>query len=396
MTGLSAHLHPGTFGAEIGELENSHSRSWQDQLNDCGSGQITLDNDDPDVDACALDTIIRFDLDGEPAFAFLVEKKVRYSIHDEEEISEVTEIKGRGTLAIWDRIVVYPEAPLDWQPFADDRLFSFASIAFDDSGWAPTVETAGEFVYPDDWPDPAAAFIWDRDLLGVGVYAPAGPVYFRKAFTTVVDQMVELRAAADDAFDAYVDGVRLLSDGPYATGRSQSVQFRLSPGDHLLAVRANNANALKAWLLLTLMVANSDGTLGAVVVDTDDTWLCDAYPATPPGFTAGAIIRTLFDEAQARGAIPDVTLGFTDTLDSDGVAWPDAPDVAFRVGLDGLSALRQLAETYVDIVHTPDALHLNAYVAGGRGAGTAVALHAPTDPDDPATGNLLELTHETA
>lgn len=391
MSSVRAWLHDASFSTPaVRELDESFARTWQDQLNDAGSGQLSLQNDDPDLADCGLRRIVRFDLDDEPAFAMIIESKRRQSTAAGEEADENTDLTGRGTLALWERMVVYPEAPLSWSPFADDRLFTFAAIGFDDSGWSPVVVTpeAGNYGEIADWPDPTAAWVWDRDNDGVGVYSPLGDVYLRKAFTTVDEQTVEVRGAADDAFDAYLDGVRILTEGPVFIGQSQSTQLGLSAGDHVLAVKARNNNTLKAGFRLTMMTVNTDATLGAVVVNTDDTWVCLGYPATPPGFTPGAIVRILLEEAQARGGLADVTLGFDDDVDSDGTAWPDAPDVAFRVGLDGLSVLRQLAETYVDVAMAPDELRLDAWVHDGRGAATAAVLEAGV--------NLVELTHETA
>jgi hypothetical protein len=116
--------------------------------------------------------------------------------------------------------------------------------------------------------------------------------------------------------------------------------------------------------------------------------LCDAYPTSPPGFTPGAIIRILLEEAQARGALADVTLGFTDSVDSASASWPVSPDVVFRVGLDGLSMLRQLAETYVDALMAPDALRLDAWGYGTKGVASGVTFDAAV--------NLTELVHESA
>jgi hypothetical protein len=412
VTTLRAWLHETDFATPaILELADSFSRSWQEQLNDAGSGQLDVDLEDVVAADCTRDRIVRFDLDDAPVFAILIESLVRRSITQDEEVGQRLELAGRGTLAVLERMVVYPEAALGWEPSADERYFNFSSSDLYDALWDPVVVTLDDstdpaapnvFGDPVDWPDPAAQWIWDRDQSGAydpldpgaTPLAPAGDVYFRVYFTTAARTLVEARGACDDAFDAYIDGVRILTDGPVYGGTSQSTRFGLSAGDHILAVKGTNANALKAGLRFTIMEILADGSYGDVVVHSDADWICLGYPAGPPGLTPGAILLALVEEAQARGALLDLSVSFTADLDSAGDPWDVAPDVAFRVGLDGLSVVRQLTEAYVDVAMAPDELRLDAWVHGQRGATTAVALHPPTDPDDPASGNLIELVHE--
>lgn len=61
------------------------------------------------------------------------------------------------------------------------------------------------------------------------------------------------------------------------------------------------------------------------LIRTDDSWVVLDNPTDAPGLTPGEIFRILMSEAQARGTtvLDDFTDDFSDTLDSDGVAWAD-------------------------------------------------------------------------
>lgn len=402
---IRVYAHPADFGGAGTELDQSHHRSWQDVLSDTGSAAVTLDADDPDVSSCGLRSILRFDLDDVSCFAGVITRRVHHTVAQGEEHDQVVELSGPGTMALWRDLVVYPEADLGWKPFGDDRWMDYTSRAYDSSSWAAPVETLDDStsagapnVFADmvGWPDYGAQWIWDRDVSGAydpanplaTPLAPAGDVYFRHVFTTTDEQLVQIFAGADDAYDLFLDGVRLLTDGPIYAGQSQRVQIVLSAGDHLLAVKATNSNALKAGLRVTVMTVNPDTTPGTVLAQSSDGWVCLGYPSDPPGMTPGQIIRVLLEEAQTRGALPDMTLGFDDDDDSDGTPWPIAPDVALRVGLDGLSMLRQLAETYIDCAMAPDEHRLDAWVKGDKGGASGVTLTPGS--------NLGELTHEVA
>jgi hypothetical protein len=62
------------------------------------------------------------------------------------------------------------------------------------------------------------------------------------------------------------------------------------------------------------------------------------------GATPGELMSTLMDEAQARGALTDLTVGFTDTHDSRGTAWPDTITVKFSPNVDYTSVLGKLVD----------------------------------------------------
>lgn len=237
---------------------------------------------------------------------------------------------------------------------------------------------------PGSWPDPDADWLWDRDVTHMGI--PAGTCYFRGGFTLSRAITAEVWAAGDDSYDLWLDGVKLLEDTVYVD-QAKKTQVSLDAGAHTLAARVTNDNNLRGGLLVTVMELDPSGTPVGAVARTDSSWLVLAYPASPPGFTPGEVIRILVEEAQTRGALVSVTLDFDDALDTAGDPWPVTGEIAFPVGADLLTALKQLAETYGDLLMTPRDLEL-AFYSGGLGAATAVTLAAGV--------NLTGLHHDGA
>lgn len=70
--------------------------------------------------------------------------------------------------------------------------------------------------------------------------------------------------------------------------------------------------------------------------------------------TQAAMLIELMEEAQTRGGLAIVDWDFTDTLDSDGVAWTDDFPLELTVGTSLLDVVRQIAKTGIDFEMTPD------------------------------------------
>lgn len=106
----------------------------------------------------------------------------------------------------------------------------------------------------------------------------------------------------------------------------------------------------------------------------------------PPGPTPGQVLRAMIEEAQGRNVCgwTGVTLGFTDTHDSYGVAWQQSTERIVRVGMDDYwQFLRLLAETDCDV--WMDGMVLHAAPQQGRGVTTALnttTIATASDADD--------------
>lgn len=369
------------------ELDEGFGRSWQDVHNDAGAGRIVVQNDDPDLASVDYFDVLRFELDGVTRFAALVERKARATVAGGEEADEATELSGRGVVALLEDGVVFPEGGPGRARFSETRVFNFASPSFDDSGWTTPVastQTQMEFS-PEGWPDPDAVYLWDRYSAVDGT--PPGDVYLRHNFNVPADDtVVEVWIDVDDEFELWLDGQPLVSDtfNPLSLGVPEHPRLKLDAGDHLLALRARNLNDLKAGVILSVLELDAAGVVVGTLTNTAAPgWRAVGYPPSPPGFTPGRVLRVLLEETQARGALAGVTLSFTDGADSAGRAWPVAPDLAFPVGTDLLSVLKQIAESYLDFKMTPN-LVLHAWAT--RGTTTTVAF-------EPGV-NVTELFHE--
>lgn len=382
---------PAAMDLEVAELTQSWARRWLDELDDVGSGSVNLQNDDFDLALVSYGSVVRFDLDGLACFAMIVETITRKAIDAGEEAEEFTSLAGRGLLAGWEDAIVFPSMV---DPFrrryvvSDVRTFSFASLEYDDESWKDAVPTGAfygagasneNFGYPEGFPISLLFWWWDRNTSG---NAPAGDVYLRREFEIVTESGsasidVEIWAAADDALELYVDGIQMLViDGPY-DGSPGHVAATLADGDHVIAIKGTNMNALKAGVLFTVDLVNAETGAHSIITNSGDNTGTPVmsvlgYPTTVPGFTPGRIIEILLAEAKTRGVLQEWTLTFDASVDSAGAPWPIIATVDFQIGMDLLSVLRQLAETFIDVAVAPARLELSAWVIGTRGRTTAV------------------------
>lgn len=386
MSRIAARVLSRTLTVDYGPLDDSFDRGWLDEMDDAGSGQVSVALDDADLSLVDFGRVVQFRLDGAAVFAALIETVERASVAQGEEAAQFAAIGGRGILAQWEDAVVYPEGGPGWSPTSEVRLFDFTSRYLDETAWTVPVVTPLETVgrpYPEGWPDPSAQWVWDRDSSVDGV--PLGWVYFRKSFAVAADVNATLWVSADDQSEAFVDGV-FIAGQEFVEGQSVagSATLRLSAGTHVVAVRAKNLNELKATMALTIV--GDDGA--TVLVRTDTSWLCLGYPPAPPGFTVGEVLILLLAEAQARSgaALPAWTTSFSASDDSDAVAWVADETFSFPVGRDMLTVLREVAERGHNVACSfASPLTLHAWRDGGRGSATAVAFDAAVD--------LTALTH---
>lgn len=399
-------------------LDLSFGRMWQETLNDTGTGQIIVDNDDPVLASLTFDDAVRFYLDSAPVFTMLVESIDTQTIHPTEEAGQVTTIKGRGAGALLDEVVVYPEGGVSHLPVGDDRLFFFGQTPYDDSGWQLATVMA---TYADDtpnwislegvkapagFPDPAAGYIWNN--LGTVDDAPEGTVYFRGAFTLAAAAQVRIYASADNEWELWLDGTSIMVGDEATTwlNTHETEVMSLSAGSHLLAARVTNgapyvddegAHPNPAFFMATVVTVNGADGSETPVFRTDGSWRVTNYLTNAPPVTAGEILRILLDEGAARGCVvPDTT--YSDTNDSDGSAWgttgtSGGPIYEFTVPIGDslLDVFRSLSDTYIDWRIRYGSFILDVWNKSARvtsSPGVFVSGYA-----DPVNGNLTELRH---
>lgn len=390
------------LGTALATLDNTRDRSWQDNLSEAGSGSITFQNDDDDLALIVTpNTLVNFSVLGVLAFTLLLEAFEATLVSLQEEAEEVTVWSGRGHLALFDRGVVYPALGVGRIPIQEDRAFNWTSPDFDDASWIPanavtTMTTAQaswpipfDAEFPTDGSDPD--ILWAND--GSMTDASDGTCYFRQVFTTTFNGRHQLFLLIDNGGEVYIDGTFVGS----ATGafiHTAIYDIDLSAGTHILAVVGINGPqpspdidnpAGVGWSIWIpgyppTPIAQSDAST-AIMVE---------YATEPPGMTPGKVLLIALAEAQARGALEYITVSFTEDEDSDGNPWPVVADIATKVGTTLLTFLRELSGTYIDFYMAPGTFVLDVWNFGGRGTGTAVNFHVPTDPADATTGNLLE------
>jgi hypothetical protein len=395
MAQITAKVYDATGATLIATLSQRRNPNWLHQLNDTGSGSVQIHELDADLAAHPTITnyynIVRFQIGGTDRFAIVVENPDIPPVPADEYAGRWWTLSGPGVLALLNDAIVYPEAPLT-QTAVTVRAFGWMAASFNDSSWTSAVQiqrqdatspVAGWHGYPKGWREHTAYWIWSRALSSGSM--PVGTSYFRKSFTLASSTYLTFIASCDNQFRLWLDD-ELIMDyvDPIPDWRDMKAYSRiLASGTHQLAAECINASgggANPAGFICAVYTLNTDGSINTVALHTDNTWKADDYPATPPGMTVGQILRILVSEAQTRGALTGITLGFTDSLDTNGNAWTVIPNIGFQVGAKLLDVVRTLVEQVIDVEMTPT-LVLNAYNKGTLGS------------DKTATVSLLRGTH---
>lgn len=386
----------------ISTLSSDSDRSWQDALNDVGSGQVTVGAEDPQAGDLDARRYVRCLLDGITRFAWIIEKRTRRTLPRGGAPSEKTfTVSGRGVFALLETKVVEPELGTD-RLSPDTRLFNFASRSYTEGvGWKPAIQIKQQSATGDwdgaplDWPDPDAYWIWGRAKSIPSVPPqPVGRCYFRKFFTVTTQRTVRIFVTADDGFEIYLNGALVaMETRAFMWAETKQVDVFLDVGQHLIAVvgvniKRDSASTNVAGFILTAIEVTEGGeSYGSVLVRTDSTWSALDYPSVAPTMTPGEIWRVLLTEAHAVDGLTGVTLECTDTLDSNGNAWATPVDLEVRVGTSYLQVAHVLMEMAVDMRMSP-LLGLEVYNRQdlGRDLTGTVALEEGV--------HLSELTHD--
>ena len=377
MSGVSVAVYS-RFNDFRAFLPRFRGLQWQDELNTTGSGsvQVSLDDDVLTAHPSVLDyfNIVKVVTANGAVSAFVVESIQRSPAS---ESGRWVTLSGRGVLSVLANATVYPEYGLRRASF-DERSFDYGSKMagwYVSADWTTPVgvrqDASVRKPMPAKWPDGAAQWLWSSNPDATS--AP-GRNWFRGGFSLSSPARVKFYASMDDFGTVQLDGEPIIQTGRGDWPTPATYVADLAAGYHLVAgVVANLAhpdgtNSAAGFLLTAYTVDKSTGKLLKNVKRSAPTgFLCRGYGAAPGWFPA-SILKTLVSEGQARNCrtLPQVTLGFTDTTDSEGVAFTGRQDRAFRVGTDScLDVMAQVIEDGIDVWMTPD-LVLNA--AGDRGA----------------------------
>lgn len=400
----------------LSTLDGTFERSFLDEFNDVGSGtfayQIAYGPEDLEaLIAIDADLMVNFYVYGVLAFTMLIESRHRITWTDGEDHDQIATVIGRGHLAVTDESVLYPSRGPGVLPIEEDRTFNWStpSPVYDDSGWGYSFQictvAVAQTVWPhqpfaDGWPSATTGVIWAPG--STTTYALGGTCYFRKDITLGAAGWYLLYAACDNEGELWLDGQAVIQVGTFTQSFTYSVY--MTAGDHTFAMRGQNYHASPpfveggvgqgpAGFIFALYTEDAAGEPDTLIVESDNTWKIVAYPANPPGMFVGKVLHVTHDEATARSELTDITLMFTETLDSAGAPWPETVDIATKVGTSWLTFLIELTASYIDVWMQPGTLNLYAWNRGTKGIHSAVTLHAPTDPADPTSGNMYEQAH---
>jgi hypothetical protein len=395
---ITAELYNAANTTRLAELPYAFDHRWQEVLNDCGSWSIGLAVGDSALSSATYGTVVRFLVDGQPAFAGVVEQRELRIVAQGEDVDQVVELSGRGLLSLWEDAVVFPKGGVDRKPASDVRPYNWCfpenpyllgwpyafvrhdAIATRIEGDPPLYQP---WYPPKGWPAPSnACWLWTKDY---GNVTPSGKCYFIYVYNAPADMDLVVYLAADNRATLYVDGIVVLDTEQYPAFNFEECYrtvVPLSAGYHAIGVEAEvyetSPNGLyRGIVAVSAHSLPADGVLGAgsSVFKSDGTWQCLDYPTELPGRTAGGAVFELLLEAAARGALSGWSLSFDAETDSAGDPWPWMLSETFQIGADYLSVLRQLGDAYIDVTVNPVGLVLNAYVKGGSGtsAGNYVA-----------------------
>jgi hypothetical protein len=215
---------------------------------------------------------------------------------------------------------------------------------------------------------------------------------------------IKLSFALDGTGTVFLDGQEVgANTWALDSWKTTNEDLDVSPGDHVIAVQCQNdfmapddpnQTQNPGGILVSASISSPGGYVGLPLGRSGVGWDFLAYPPTEPGMTPGQAMRLCIAEAQYRGALGGLQWAFDDLTDSAGAPWPIVGDIATNVGTDLLTFFRELSGTYIDFAMAPASMVLYAWAQGQRGETTGLALHPPTNPADPWSGNLGQLKHK--
>jgi len=377
----------------LGTLTRRRGVRFSDTLHlPCGTISVQVHTSDPALVAAPtlLDplNVIKVAIDYGAGF---VERSTPYRIEADDEVlvseGEVGDrwrtVTGRDARSFLDDAVIYPESALG-RYTGDERWFGFMSAQGD--WYVPADWSAPSFAtpnfrppegfprsHPAAWPDEPSKRMWSVDPDATGADGVYREVLFRASFTVPTAGNYKIYVTADDFYELYLDGqLSSVQDARlFQWLETFEVARSFVPGTYRLALKGWDDYLTRSFVMVAVCKVDLEGKPTETVFRSEAGagWLQHqvAPNGTPVGWRGDQILRALVLEAQARGATPvdSLTLGFTNTLDSAGVAWAGGfQDRKFNVGTSVLDALDKLTELGMDVAVTPGMV-LNAWKQRG-------------------------------
>lgn len=394
-------------------------------LNSGGTFTFELDPDHPHVGEVTAGRVVRLDVwdrDGEEWVALAAWRPQRPTRTEANK-------GGRGGRTVkWEcdplskeleRSTVQPANGPGVEPWTGVRAFDWRCAELDTSGWGTPddrgtlgnktdVLPQGLAGTPRDHPNPLIQFLWPTAPVS-GEDTPGTIGVFHATFTTDAAASVRPYPVATDSYVLAIDSETVMAatdPGEDATRRTEVRPLRLPAGTHtvraMVEVFDRPERPLNVGLFALGVGVEGYATIWGSPNRRMEDWVLYTgglgwkaalfTPETMPGLTFGHRFRLLFEERGA-GELDGWSLGFTDTLDSAGVAWPSGP-ISHRVGDDYDTVLRAEVDAgWVEWRVRPDEKVLDAYVTAGEVTAVdldGAVMHAEESDDHaPGRGRML-------
>lgn len=357
------------------------STYYTEEPTDAAAAQIQLPDAADGAGDLDRDLLLRYKIDGTADYTARIDEveAVRKALKPSDRIVTA---RARDWLSEFEDAVIDPPLGVDSKPNATVVRFDWTHPDLDRSSWitptflgnlwtadldpfgtamgAPMTVKDGAAV--EGWPDPFTGWIYSAALNGSGSHA-GGTSYFYTELTGLSAGAFLAIFTADDYGELAFDNV-LIDDGV----DSPEVQWTqawasgvdtITAGTHHLCAKVTNDSAYGAtsnpgafaliayqrsvsnYLVYQNIVARTADFVGGSDPLTGGNWVCLHQPSTAPGFTLGKAYRLMFERAQSDDHLTDWSLGFTDTNDSNGNAWPVTSEITATVNDTHLDWFRQ-------------------------------------------------------
>lgn len=417
---LSADLFESDAATRIGELGFRRDLRYTEDFNGPGFGEVSV----PSAQALGIDfdDVVKVSLDGTVVGAFVIETKDK--THIAADGTRWVRVSGRGLMCWLEDAVVWPQGGIAYNYSPTDRPFNYAGVSSHwyslvtwaaPLGFKQSATSSGDYRYksPKGWPDPGAYWIWPTNP--AATVAANARAWMRSTFALEAPRKMRFYATADNAFELYLDGALILgtsdvqAEGANYTGFAEKV-IQVPAGPHILAAYVTNGASGspgdRAGFLFTSTLLNPNGTPSTVLRHSDLTnWV---VTQDEPLWYAAEILDVvlaehrgrIIDEGQA-GRLQNLTIGWSNTQDSDAVDWTTAKAMAIRCGTNALDVLNLLVDHSIDFWVDPDTVTLNAYEVRGTDRSQAVVLAAAKnleafDTSSTATRDTVALVRSAA
>lgn len=354
-----------------------------------GAVSVTLSMDDfeaLDPDWLDPNNLMRVYLDGTSVAEALMDAAPPVQLDNG---TWVHQIDGRGSEAILDNGVLYPEV---WHE-DEDRQFDYSSQRTPYGGWyvasdwhvphSRSIRTSFRWTenkrhWPKGWPDTAGRWLWSSDPER-GSYN--GPRWFRSEFTTSEAMNVRIWAAGDDTLQLKLDGNVIMSVAQGGWHKARSVKLRLEAGGHVIAARVTNMpgglgtelNASGFACSIGKLDSHSRVTYWIRRTATPSLWVVTTRPV--PGWYPPLALRAHVIEGRSRGVqgYSGITWGFTDTHDSAGRPWVWRRDLSIPIGTSGTGIVDLVRQHGYQVAMLPG-LRLAVWRSRGRNLHSIIRL----------------------